>query len=300
MTRSQLHTRLLFNDNADDIWLCADVDFDCMYMERNRVGVGRTGSTLIFAHVWNEMLCHCLVYDATWHHCNCVLREYTTMKMIYGSALISMLLAYIERCHVGFNRTGSTLILAHIRIWICHCIVHGALWHHRNYALACYSNTLQWQWHIWHCVDIDWMYGTVSCWLWLHRKYVGIGSCLNVSLLGIWCTMKPSQLRNFLLFNCNGDGVRLCADVDWMYATVSCRLWLNRKYVVIGACVNLNVQLPGIRYTMQHESTIIALSPVIQTHYNGTVLMLIEYIMGRYRVRFGRTGSTLVSVYVWI
>ena len=52
------------------------------------------------------------------------------------------------------------------------------------------------------------------------RKLASIGACLNlnVSLLGVRCTMAPSQLHIRLLFNYNGNGndMLLCthADVD--------------------------------------------------------------------------------------
>ena len=65
-------------------------------------------------------------------------------------------------------------------------------------------------------VDVDWTYGTVSYWLWTHRKYVGIGACLNlnVSLLSIRYTMTPSRLHTCLLLNCNDhdNDIRLCAE----------------------------------------------------------------------------------------
>ena len=89
-----------------------------------------------------------------------------------------MLTQYMERYRVGFEWTGSTLVLAFVWIWMCHCL--------------------------------------------------------------IWCTMKPSQLQTRLVFDYNGNDVWLSADVDWIYGTESCWLWTNRKYVVIGACLNLN------------------------------------------------------------
>ena len=80
--------------------------------------------------------------------------------------------------------------------------------------------------------------------------YVGIGACvnLNVSLLGIRCTVTPSQLRARLLFKCNGNDICFCAHnhFDWIHGTVSRWRWTNRMYVGIGAHVNLNVPLLDI------------------------------------------------------
>ena len=157
-------------------------------------------------------------------------------------------------------------------------------------------------------------YETVLCWLWTKSRYVGISTCLNlsVSILGIRYTMHydtiiiPRSPAIQLLFQChmgrrwclcwlnvrNGimlafdeqwvrwylcmfefecvitwctihherhdcdctlacyysttmamTNIRLCADVDWIYGTVSCWLSTNRTYVGIGACLDLNASL---------------------------------------------------------
>ena len=113
------------------------------------------------------------------------------------------------------------------------------------------SVAIQLQWHM--------SPGRCSCWLNMQRycvdfertdsMYVDIGTCLNlnVSLLGMMHYITPPQLHTDLLFNYNGNDLWFCADVDWMCATVSFRLWMNRKYV---ACLNLNVLLLGIRCTI--------------------------------------------------
>ena len=107
------------------------------YMERYRVGFGRTGCMLVLVHVWIWM-CHCLVYDVPWHHC------YSTVtKMTYGSALVLMLIEYMDMYHVGFGLTGCTLVLVHVWVWICHYLVYDAPWHDHNCTLGCYLNTLQ-------------------------------------------------------------------------------------------------------------------------------------------------------------
>ena len=50
--------------------------------------------------------------------------------------------------------------------------------------------------------------------------------------------------------------------IDWIYGTVSCWFWTNSMYVGIGACLNLNVQLPGIRCTIANTIAI-AHSPAL-------------------------------------
>ena len=226
---------------------------------------------------------------------------------------------------LAFNKQA----VRHYRcIYEFECVIawFHARWYHRDCVLACYSNTLQWRWHmtlrwcwIWYRVGFEWtarMLVSVHVWICVHHYLVS-------------CTMTPSRLHTHLVFKYNGNYIRLCTNIDsdtiwhhrdcvlacyantlqwrwhiwhctdvgWIYETVLCWLGLNRQYVVIGACVNLNVPLLDIRYTMRHESIIIALAPAIQTHYNGnahgSALMLIEHTE-RYRVGFGWTESTLV------
>ena len=137
------------------------------------------------------------------------------------------------------------------------------------------------------CADVDADYGTVSFWLWTNSGYVDIGACLNlnVSLLGIRCTMTPIQ------FN----------------ARVLCKYGTMRNIIVW--------------YTMHHDTIAIAPSTAIHLHYNDTMtwsqshtrllfiytimamahgsalmLILIEY-MERCHVGFGQTGSTSVLVH---
>ena len=129
------------------------------------------------------------------------------------------------------------------------------------------------------------MYEMISCRLWPNSMYVVIGAFvnLNVPLFGIRCTVIRSQLHTRRLFKYNDNGIRRCADVDCdcICGTVSRRLLTNSQYVAVGACVNLNAPLLGMRYRMQHETITIAHSPAIQTHYNanmhGSALMFIEY-----------------------
>ena len=129
----------------------------------------------------------CVIAWCTLHHdtiaINYSLGCYsTTMAMAYGSGRMLMLIGMEPYC-VGCKRTGSTLVLVHVWIWICHCLVYNTLWHHH----ICIPSTIQLHNDVRLCADIDCMYATVSCCLWMNRKYVGIGACLNlnVSLLGM-------------------------------------------------------------------------------------------------------------------
>ena len=53
--------------------------------------------------------------------------------MAHGCALILLLIEYMERCRVGFWRTGSMLVLVYVWIWIYHYLWYDATWHHHNY-----------------------------------------------------------------------------------------------------------------------------------------------------------------------
>ena len=214
MTPSQFRTRLLFKHTTMAMTYDS-VPMLIEYMERCHVDFDRTASTLVSVHDWTY---HYLVCDAPWNHRNCVLSCYSiTMVMPYGVAL--MAIACMPRYRVGFDCTGSTYTMQH-----------------DSTAIACYANALQWQWHIWR-------------WCWFSLKKC-IDSVLvlteqlvrwhlNMSLLGIWCTM----------------------------------LWHDHNCVL--ACY----------------STTMAMT-------YGFALMLIEY-MPRYRVGFDCTASTLLFVHVW-
>ena len=99
------------------------------------------------------------------------------------------------------------------------------------------------------CADV----AGISCWLRPRRKYVDISVCviLNVSPLGKrhtvhYNTITVAYSPNVqLLLQCHMTR-RADVDVDWMYGTVTCWLWMNRKYVGIGARLNFNVSLLGI------------------------------------------------------
>ena len=123
------------------------------------------------------------------------------------------------------------------------CLNLNVLWHNHNRILVCYPNTQL-------CtddVDVNWIQilricGMVSCWFWTNRMYVGIGACLNLnlSLPGVRCAMIRSQLHTQLLFkrttrrwHMAHDSTHADFDVDWIYGTVSCWLWMAASTSVL-------------------------------------------------------------------
>ena len=210
-TRSRLRTRLLLftHTTINDNYTRPRINFDVEWIHGTVSCYKRTASTLTLVHVWT-WICHCLVYDAPWHHRNYTLARYSTiMAMTYGSAVMLigymeryhidfgrtdgtlvlvyvwiwmyvqlldirctmtplrlhtrllfkcngnyirygsavMLIGYMERYHIDFGRTGGTLVLVHVWIWMCNCLVYDAPWHHRNCTPACYSNTMAITYH---------------------------------------------------------------------------------------------------------------------------------------------------------
>ena len=99
---------------------------------------------------------------------------------------------------------------------------------------------LNWFW-------LDVWNGTVSCWLWTYRKYVGIYwyifkfkvviNCLVYETF--WDTWQLHARIHHFQIHYNGDGTRprVHCDLNLTYGTVrlSCWLWTSRKYVDIGA-----------------------------------------------------------------
>ena len=83
------------------------------YMERYHVGFGRTGRTLVlgFSTCLDLNVPLLGVHNYTRTH---LLLKYATMTMTYGYALMLMLIEYMERYRVDFERTGRTLVLVHV------------------------------------------------------------------------------------------------------------------------------------------------------------------------------------------
>ena len=142
------------------------------YMERYHVGFGRTGRTLVlgFSTCLDLNVPLLGVHNYTRTH---LLLKYATMTMTYGYALMLMLIEYMERYRVDFERTGRTLVLVHVWIRICHCLAYDALWHHRNCTLACYSTAMTMANDSALMLMLNY-YGTVLCWLWTKSWYVDI------------------------------------------------------------------------------------------------------------------------------
>ena len=244
------------------------------------------------------------LYDAKWSHQNCT--HATVIAIPHGSPLMLIFIKCTKRYHVGFGRTGSTLILVHVCIWMYHYLVYDAPRMTRSQLCPRLLFTdngddihtvLRWFWL--------YIYGTVSCWRWMHRQYVLIGESVNfnfVSSLSIRYNMNDiiAIVHSGIHYNDNDCWLRADVDVDWIYEMVSCRFWPNRKYVEIDAYLNLNMSLH-----LHYDAILIAYSsPAIQIHYNGdgiygSTLMLIEY-MERCHAGFDRTESTLILVFVWI
>ena len=100
-------------------------------------------------------------------------------------------------------------------------------------------------------------------------------------------------------------------DVDWIYGTVSCWLWMNSEYVAVGWCLNLDVSLLGVRRVMTQSqlhtrpllknTTTAMMAHGIRFHVHWSWCWLnILYEMKWSCVGFGRAASTLVLVHVWI
>ena len=233
-----------------------------------------------------------------------------------GSAPMLMLVEYMERYCVGFGQTGCTLVLVHVWIWMCYYLVYDTLWNHHNCILACYIlkyNTNRND--LWLCADVDCIYGTVSWWFWMNSAYVGIWACLNLneSLFGVWCTMTWSQLHTRLSFKYTTmTMIYGCALilVEYMQrsrdATVPWWLWANRRYVGKHWCMfEFECVITDLAYDAlwnNHNCALACYSNTLQWQWLPALRCCWLYMyMGRYRVGFGRTESTLgVLVHVWI
>ena len=136
---SRLHTRLLFEYTTMTMTSGSALML-IEYVERNRVGFGRPGSTLVHVWIW---MCHYLVYDALWNHHNCTLACYSNTQQ-WQRLIMALCWCWlnVERYRIDFGRTESTFVLVPVWIWTSHYLVYDAPWHDHNCTLACYSNTL--------------------------------------------------------------------------------------------------------------------------------------------------------------
>ena len=133
--------------NGDDIWHFGDVEYGIVLALNEQ-------------HVcWYRFMCEfaCIItwFHARWHHRDCILTWYSNiMAITYGFALILILtpsdtiaiaylpamqipyngdgiygtalmsVEYMKRFCVGLDWTGSTLLLVHVWIWMCHCLIY--------------------------------------------------------------------------------------------------------------------------------------------------------------------------------
>ena len=125
-----------------------------VYMQRYRVGFGRTESTLVRIGVCLNMNVSILDGRCTMTpsqlqtHCysNTLQRRWrTALRWCWLNTYCIM-----KRYRVGFGRTACTLVLVRVLVWICRDLAYNPPWQHRNFngivlalnALACFSNTL--------------------------------------------------------------------------------------------------------------------------------------------------------------
>ena len=232
MTRSNLHARLRFNCCCNNTWPGANVDVDLdwlygtascgLWTNRKYVGIGAClNSNASLYKTYFAYDAPCMTWSQFIAHLPAVQRQRRCHT--YGSALMLILIEYMERYRVGFGRTESKLVLVYVRIWMCLRLVYRTAWRHHNNSHTCYCNTLQCQclitlrWcllNIWNDIVSD------TCRLWPHRQYVVIGACLNLNA-HTWYTMHydtiaiaypPADRMRY-----NGGNTRLCADIAWIY-----------------------------------------------------------------------------------
>ena len=149
------------------------------------------------------------------------------------------------------------------------------------------------------------IYGTVSCWLWMNRAYVGIGACLNLNvpwhnhncIIGYYSNTLQRR------WHTAHDSAVILMHVGWIYyITVSCWLWMNREYVGIGAYL---LSLLRVSCTMTrsqlHNRLLFKYTTMAMAHgtkicadwfwywlniWNGAVLALDEQSVRWYRCMF--------------
>ena len=231
-----------------------------------------------------------------WHHHNLhtrLLPKYTTMPITHGSAPMLMMVQCMQRW-LGTNSLC-------VGIGVC-LNLNALLLGIRCIIAIVYSPViqLQSQWYKIYgfapmLILIEYIYGTVSCWISMNRKYVEIGACLNlnVSLFDIPCNIcnaiaiphspaieqEVSLLGYDGLYNTIAITYSPAIQLQWQWYTIyvsaltlmlikytELSISTNTKYVGIGACLNLNVSLLGIRCAICNTIAI-AHSPAIELHW---------------------------------
>ena len=151
--RNYTLTPLVFNYNGNVIFFCTDADVDWIY-EMVRL-LPALDEQLVSCYCWIRMSCYYFCPRCTMTplklHTSCLLSNYWQHR-IDDTLLCTDV--DMERYRVGFDRTERTLaLLLYIWIWMFHCLVNDTHLLHIHYA-------------------------TVSCWLWMNRKYVSWYCCM--------------------------------------------------------------------------------------------------------------------------
>ena len=160
-TRSRLRTRLLLftHTTINDNYTRPRINFDVEWIHGTVSCYKRTASTLTLVHVWT-WICHCLVYDAPWHHRNYTLACYWTI----------MTITYV---------------------WLCADAHSPAIQTHNNDD-GTWHTTVR---GCWFRLNTYIVYIYMSCWLWTNRKYVGMHWCMfEFECVITWYTMHHDTI----------------------------------------------------------------------------------------------------------
>ena len=220
-------------------WFCLDIICNGIVLVLDEW----TASTLVLAVCVLEFECvivrcsRCLM----WYP----IQLRTTMAMTHhGSALILILGGWIHgmvscwhwtnRAYVG--RWYCCLVLC-VRIWTCYCLP----WCSMHLLWDCSWCAVQIHYDGEKHTNPDWFWfwlniwnGTVRCWLWTNRAYVGIGACFNLKqgCVVAWCSIHWLQSHNHVMYNSTSmamiHGSALILILDEYVDTV---LALDEQYV---------------------------------------------------------------------
>ena len=204
----------------------------------------------------------------------------TIMAMAYGFALVLMLIEYMERYRVGFGRTASKLVLVHVWIWMCHCLVYDVQWHHHNCTLACYSTTIAMTYGsalvlmfiecIWNGVMLVSNEQDV-CWYWWMFEFECAIAWYTINHDTIACTLACYSNTMATAHGC----ILMLMLIEYMErgTASSCWLWTNRRqvFLVKNSTLILVYILECVItwYPMHHDTITIAHFACYLTPMNG-------------------------------
>ena len=150
MTPSQLRTRLLFNYNCNDIWwhmalhrcgwnICNTIramEYACALVLMLIEYILRIYYKTILCWLWTDRayvgISACLNLNMSWLGVQSTMTPsdlHTCLILNYNRNGVLFMVDYIycvyimERYRVGFGRTGRTLVLVHVWIWMCYGLV---------------------------------------------------------------------------------------------------------------------------------------------------------------------------------